>query len=195
MKKVWDILFVPAVLAASVALLFAGLLHYYRSAYPMGYQEQVEAWAAENQLDPALVYAVIRTESSFDPEAMSSVGARGLMQLTPDTYEWVCYRLGEENPSDVEDLYDPEENIRCGCANLRLLLELLGEEGTALAAYHAGLGNVSRWLESEKYSRNGSSLDSIPFSDTEIYVNKVLETRDLYRRLYPSLRESAPELE
>jgi soluble lytic murein transglycosylase len=195
LKKVWDILFVPAVLAASVALLFAGLLHYYRSAYPMGYQEQVETWAAENQLDPALVYAVIRTESSFNPEAMSSVGARGLMQLTPDTYEWVCYRLGEKKTADVEDLYDPEENIRCGCANLRLLLGLLGEEGTALAAYHAGLGNVSRWLESEKYSRNGSSLDNIPFSDTEIYVNKVLETRDIYRRLYPSLREGAPELE
>ena len=191
MRKLWDILFVPALLAAGAALLFAGLLCYYRGAYPLGYREEVESWAAENRLDPALVYAVIRTESGFDPEAVSAVGARGLMQLTPDTYEWVCYRLGEE--AGEEGLTDPEENIRCGCANLRLLLGQFGEEKTALAAYHAGWGSVSRWLQSEKYSRDGSSLDSIPFPDTESYVSKVMATREIYRKLYPGLGGDARE--
>ena len=193
MKKIWDYLFLPAVLLASGAVLFLGLRCYYRGAYPLGYQEEVEAWSAENGLDPALVYAVIRTESGFDQEAESSVGARGLMELTPDTYSWVLYRLGEAGEGDAGDLYDPEENIRCGCANLRLLLERFGEEGTALAAYHAGWGSVSRWLQSERYSSDGSHLDAIPFPDTESYVEKVLETRDLYRRLYPGLGEGTPE--
>ena len=192
MRKIWEILFLPAVLLAAAALLLAGLLCYYRGAYPLDYREEVEARAAENGLDPALVYAVIRTESGFDPGAQSSVGARGLMQLTPDTYDWVRLRLGEEE-GDPEDLFDPGENIRCGCAGLRLLLERFGGEETALAAYHAGWGSVSRWLQSERYSHDGESLDAIPFPDTESYVKKVLETREIYRRLYPGLGEGAPE--
>lgn len=118
MNKFFDKLFLPLVLLASLALMLLGLRQFYRAAYPLGYQSIVEPMAAEKDLDPALVYAVIRTESSFSATARSSVDARGLMQLTPDTFQWVRYRLGEEGAAGSDLLYDPWENVRYGCTNL-----------------------------------------------------------------------------
>ena len=187
MKRVWNRLFLPGVLLGCLALCFLGLRQYYRAAYPRGYQPIVEQEAAASGLDPALVYAVIRSESGFAPAAQSPVDARGLMQLTPDTFQWVRYRLGEEGGVPSEVLYQPEENVRYGCANLGLLLREFGGEAEALAAYHAGRGSVSRWLEDSRYSRDGESLDVIPYGDTNRYVKKVLETREVYHRLYPEL--------
>lgn len=187
MKKILDKLFFPGVLLGCLALCFLGLRQYYRAAYPRGYQPIVEQEAAASGLDPALVYAVIRSESGFAPAAQSPVDARGLMQLTPDTFQWIRYRLGEEGGVPSEVLYQPEENVRYGCANLGLLLREFGGEAEALAAYHAGRGSVSRWLEDSRYSGDGESLDVIPYGDTNRYVKKVLETREVYHRLYPEL--------
>ena len=184
MKRVWNRLFLPGVLLGCLALCFLGLRQYYRAAYPRGYQPIVEQEAAASGLDPALVYA---SESCFAPAAQSPVDARGLMQLTPDTFQWVRYRLGEEGGVPSEVLYQPEENVRYGCANLGLLLREFGGEAEALAAYHAGRGSVSRWLGDSRYSRDGESLDVIPYGDTNRYVKKVLETREVYHRLYPEL--------
>lgn len=187
MKRFWDKLFLPGVLLGCFALTFLGLRQFYRAAYPRGYQAIVEQEAAVSGLDPALVYAVIRSESGFAATARSSVDARGLMQLTPDTFQWVRYRLGEEEGVTSELLYEPEENIRYGCANLGLLLREFGGEEEALAAYHAGRGSVSRWLTDSRYSRDGVTLETIPYGDTCQYVKKVLETREVYHRLYPEL--------
>ncbi len=114
MKKIWNVLFLPSVLLGCLALIFLGFGQFYRAAYPLGYQEAVEREAAQNGLEPALVYAVIRSESSFSSTARSSVDARGLMQLTPDTFQWVRYRLGEEGAAGSDLLYDPDANIRYG---------------------------------------------------------------------------------
>ena len=187
MKRIWDKLFLPGVLLGCLALSFLGLRQFYRAAYPRGYQAIVEQEAAVSGLDPALVYAVIRSESGFAPTAQSSVDARGLMQLTPDTFQWVRYRLGEEGAAGSDLLYDPWENVRYGCTNLSLLLREFGGEDTALAAYHAGRGSVNRWLGDSRYSDDGDRLSTIPYRDTDAYVKKVLDTRDLYRRLYPHL--------
>ena len=149
MNKFFDKLFLPLVLLASLALMLLGLRQFYRAAYPLGYQSIVEPMAAEKDLDPALVYAVIRTESSFSA--------------------------------------DPWENVRYGFTNLSLLLREFGGEDTALAAYHAGRGSVNRWLGDSRYSDDGDRLSTIPYRDTDAYVKKVLDTRDLYRRLYPHL--------
>ncbi len=171
-------------LAVCLGLLTVGYRTYYRCAYPQKYGELVEQYARENDLDPALVYAVIRTESGFDPLAESSVGARGLMQMTPDTFHWVRYRLGETGAASPDLLFEPEENIKYGCANLRLLIEEFGSVENALAAYHAGWGSVSRWLADERYSQDGQTIVHIPFADTDAYVTKVLETVQIYQRLY-----------
>ena len=187
MKRIWDKLFLPGVLLGCLALSFLGLRQFYRAAYPRGYQAIVEQEAAVSGLDPALVYAVIRSESGFAPTAQSSVDARGLMQLTPDTFQWVRYRLGEEGSAASELLYEPEENIRYGCANLGILLREFGGEREALAAYHAGRGSVHSWLEDSRYSADGQLLGDIPYGDTSRYVKKVLETREVYHRLYPEL--------
>ncbi len=179
-------------LLGCIALLLLGMSRYYRAAYPIRYREAVEREAEVSGLDPALVYAVIRSESGFSPAARSSVDARGLMQLTPDTLQWVRYRLGEEGAASSDLLYDPGENIRYGCANLGLLLREFGGEDTALAAYHAGRGCVKGWLTDSRYSGDGERLDDIPYRDTSSYVKKVLVTRDLYHRLYPGLCAGSP---
>ncbi len=181
---VWlEIVLLLALLAAAVWGLRAGYTRYMRSAYPVEYEEYVEAYAAEYGLPPSLLYAVIRTESDFNPEAVSSAGAVGLMQLTEDTFSWAQYRSGvEELPQ--EQRFDPETSIHYGSCVLALLEEMYGVRETALAAYNAGMGNVNRWLTDEAYSDDGRTLKEIPYPETRHYVEKVLKAQEMYQRLY-----------
>ena len=164
--------------------LYAGYRHYMRCAYPMAYTEQVDQWSDEYALDASLVYAVIRTESGFDPNAVSHAGAMGLMQMTKDTFEWVQWRDKTDNPLPKEKLFDPEISIRYGCLMLHLLKEQYDNMETALAAYNGGMGNVSSWLKDPAYSDDGKTLRNIPYKETREYVRKVLEAQKMYRELY-----------
>ncbi|HHY53592.1 MAG TPA: lytic transglycosylase domain-containing protein [Clostridiales bacterium] len=159
-------------------------LHFYRAAYPIHYRETVLACAKERGLAPELVFAVIHCESGFDHQAVSHVEARGLMQITEDTFEWARWRMGDDEDRTFGDMFVPETNIRYGTAILWLLTEEFKGEREVLAAYHAGWGNVKDWLAREEYSRDGSTLDHIPFGDTRAYVAKVLETKKIYSQLY-----------
>ena len=131
-----------------------------------------------------LVYAVAKVESNFDPNAVSSADARGLMQMTEDAFEWVQYRMGDQSGVTYADIFDPEVAIKYGTYMLHLLLTETGDEMLAICSYHAGMGNVSAWLEQENYSKDGKTLDKIPYSDTEWYYNKVSEAKEIYRELY-----------
>lgn len=176
---------VLAIAAAAVAIR-VGLDIYYHRAYPLGYQSLIDEACANKQLDRALVYAVVRTESSFDPSAQSSVGARGLMQLMPDAYDWVRMRRGESHEGvDYNDLFDPAVCVDYGTDMLRLLLEEFGSVRNALCAYHAGWGSVKQWLENPQYAPDGQQIQEIPFADTQAYVEKVERTMEIYRSLYP----------
>ena len=117
---------------------------YLRLRYPLRYETIVRAHAKNYRLDPALLAAVIYTESKFDANARSAAGAVGLMQLLPETAEGIAARTGGGGfvPSDLQN---PEINVRYGCWYLRHLLDRYGDERTALAAYHAGQANVDRW--------------------------------------------------
>lgn len=150
--------------------------------YPKPYGELVRREAAEFRLEENLVYAVMKTESGFDQQACSRAGACGLMQLTPATFQWMAGQHPPENGGT--DLYDPGDNLHCACALLRRLLDHYGSLEVALAAYNAGMGNVSGWLEEETYSLDGQSLHTIPYPETAAYVEKVKACYQTYSKLY-----------
>jgi soluble lytic murein transglycosylase len=167
---------------ALFALASLGVRQLYRMAYPQGYKEQVEMFAACNGLPAELVYAVIRTESGFRPLAVSEDEARGLMQITEPAFDWARERMGDK-VTVYGDLFDPEANIRYGTYILALLTEEFKDTSTVLCAYHAGWGSVKRWLEDPAYS-DGATVHTIPYSDTRWYVSEVNRAMDVYRRLY-----------
>lgn len=154
-----------------------------RYIYPMKYQEIVNDMAEEYQLDPSLVFAVIHTESKFDQNALSSAQAKGLMQITDDTFRWAQKRAGEQE-MNPENLYIPKTNIRYGCYILVLLSEQFDDIETVLAAYNAGQGRVLEWLNNTDYSKDGKTLHTIPYEETEDYVRRVLNTQKRYQRIY-----------
>jgi soluble lytic murein transglycosylase len=145
-----------------------------RLRYPLRYEAIVTTHARTYDIDPALLAAVIYTESKFDAGARSSAGAVGLMQLLPETAQGIALRTGGKR-FVVTDLLDPELNVRYGSWYLRNLLQRYGDTRIALAAYHAGQGNVDRWR------RTGQG---IAFPETRAYVEKVLDLQRVYRRAY-----------
>lgn len=185
MKKGCLVALVLAIFLAAGAVLFgprlveAGM----KFLYPQRYADLVEREAAQFELDPDLIYAIIKTESGFDSQAVSSAGAKGLMQLTQETFDWIASLYPPEDSS--AGVYDPQANIHCGCALLRLLLDQYGSVDVALAAYNAGMGNVSQWLGSQEYSHDGETLHTIPYPETDAYVKKVRRAYEMYAKLYP----------
>ena len=154
------------------------------SRYPMTYAPEIRAAAAEFSLDPAYVASVVLAESSFDAEAVSSAGAIGLMQIMPATGEWIAGKL-EDEPFDVQRLYQPEVNLRYGCWYLRFLLDRYDEDMyTASTAYHQGQGRVDQWLEDPQYSEDGRTLTAISSAVTDTYVNRIMESYANYQELY-----------
>ena len=157
-----------------------------RAQHPLYYADTITAYADAQKLDPALVAAVILCESSYDPKAESRLGARGLMQLMPDTAEWVAHKLGEDGADySFDNLYDPQTNIRFGTWYLGYLSRRFNGDATKIVcAYHAGQGNVDSWLKNPQYSSDGVTLDVIPTQDTATYASRVLRARDIYRKYY-----------
>lgn len=152
--------------------------------HPFKYEQIVRTYAEEYRLDPLLVAAVINVESKFDPEAESRKGAKGLMQLMDETAVWGSEETGMTDFSS-EQLFIPENNIKLGCWYLaRLLKQYDGNNALALAAYNGGSGNVAKWLQDPALSPDGKSLETIPFPETEAYVEKVLKQYESYQELY-----------
>jgi soluble lytic murein transglycosylase len=154
-----------------------------RLRYPLRYEAIVVTHARNYDLDPALLAAVIYTESRFRADARSSAGALGLMQLLPDTGRAIALRTGGKR-FVVSDLLDPEINVRYGSWYLRELRRKYGDTATALAAYHAGQGNVDRWRD-----------EGVPvqFPETRAYVDNVLRLVPVYRRAYRAELGPGPE--
>jgi len=189
------LIFTLAVLVLLGALL-AGYFLYarpalLRSKYRLEYRENILTSAKEFDLDPYLVCGVIFTESGFRPEAKSSVGALGLMQLMPATGLEEAELLGLEDIKEAM-LTEPELNIRLGCCYLRKLLDEFKAESVALAAYNAGPGRARQWLK-EYGTKEDGSLMYIPYPETSKYVGRVQSAAGLYEKMYPELVRPAGE--
>lgn len=177
--------------ALAMALLLFGLFRILKGDrllnYPVLYRDEIIRAAGENGVSPAYVAAVAMTESSYRPDAVSSVGARGLMQVMPETGKWIAGKFGEAFTED--SLFVPEVNLRYGAWYLGWLLKRYdGDMRCASAAYTAGFGNVDSWLKDPACSDDGKTLKRMGFSSTETYVNRVLMYYDYYAKQY----EDAP---
>ncbi len=179
MKKTSVAVFLVLILILTGAVACRSMM---KTLYPHKYAEAVEKYSAQYGVDEDLIYAVIRTESSFRTDAGSEVGAAGLMQIMPDTFEWLCMRMDEQ--ASFSDLYDPDTAIRFGTYLLHLLLDEFGDTRTALAAYHAGRGRVGEWLQDASISPDGRTLGNIPYRDTAHYVQKVDRAMQMYKKIY-----------
>ncbi len=180
------ILFAVVFVAIIIGVKFA-YDTYINSSYPLKYEDEVAEASAEYNIPKELIYGVIKTESNFNPDAVSAADARGLMQLTQPTFEWLhtYYSNDDYDSSNADLLFDPKINIKYGTLCLSVLLERYNNDlDTAICAYNAGLGNVDEWLTMSQYSADGKTLDSTPFGETNEYLKRVKNNRDKYAELY-----------
>ena len=154
-----------------------------RFFHPLPYRDTIAFYGGVYNVDPLLIAAVIKAESDFNKKAVSVRGARGLMQIMPETGLWVARQVGEPK-FDTERLFEPETNIKFGTWYLSdLSKEFNGSTVLILAAYNGGRGNVKDWLAGRTLINPEGSISQIPFPETRHYVRKVL----LYHRFYSYL--------
>lgn len=151
--------------------------------YPEPHHEIVYEVANEYNVDPYLIFAIIRVESKYQPQAQSPVGARGLMQIMPETARWIAKENNIDN-FNIEDLHDPNINIRFGSWYIANLFEEYQEIPIAIAAYNAGRGKVGSWLSEGVWTGNPEELENIPFPETREYVKNVLKSYRAYKAIY-----------
>jgi len=156
---------------------------FWRLSYPTPYSATVEAAAAEFDVDPLLIWAIMRQESRFDPEALSYVGARGLMQVIPSTQVWIAEQMGEDTAPG--DAFTSEANVRMGAWYLRFLLDYFdGDLELAIAAYNGGAGSVDSWQADPLVSDRDDLLCWIGFGETREYLERVSLNYRVYQVLY-----------
>ena len=152
--------------------------------YPYDYQDTINFYADRYEVDRNLVASVILAESKFRQDATSVHGARGLMQIMPETGSWIATQI-EDDSFSVDKLYNVNMNIKYGTWYLsELQTEFEGNEVLALAAYNAGRGNVYEWMEKYHWDINFKDYTKIPFPETREYVKRVLENKKHYNELY-----------
>ena len=154
--------------------------------YPTTYEEYVLKYSKTYKVDPVLIFSVIRVESNFNPKAESDVGARGLMQIMSDAYDWIKFRTNDNKSKSFDDMYDPETNIKYGSYYLSYLMDKYDNsiELTA-AAYHCGMGLVDGWLADGTVKKDDFRVEDIPDENdqTAHYVNKIDKAYSSYKEI------------
>lgn len=179
------VLVLLALAVAGTALLSAFRDKIEQWEYPLHYQEYVEYYAGKYGIDPMILYAFIRTESNFDPNVDSNADARGLMQITEVTFDWIKTKIAPTEDLTFGDLYDPETNIRFGTYFVCYCLKKYDNHlATAAAAYHNGLGAVDALLTETQYSTDGVTLEHYPYPQMRQYVKKITESYQRYSEIY-----------
>lgn len=150
--------------------------------YKLEYTEYVKKYANEYNVDEYLIYAIIKAESNFEPNAESHRGAKGLMQLMYSTAEDIAKRINVNLNED--NILEPDININLGTKYISMLIQKYNNTNLALAAYNAGSGNVDGWIEKGTLKSDGSDIENVPFTETNNYVRKILRDYEIYKNIY-----------
>ncbi len=157
---------------------------YKKIFYPYPHRTLIEKYATLFEVDPLLVISVMREESKFLPQSESHKGAKGLMQLMPNTAQEIAKILGDKEYND-QDLVIPEKNIQYGTWYLASLKKEFDNNPTlVLAAYNGGRGHVKEWIKNNQLNLNQLRYQDIPFEETRQYVERVLKSYQIYSKLY-----------
>ncbi len=169
-----------------IALAFLFRNNFLKILYPKTYQEAVLIYHEKYKIEENLIFAVIKAESDFDKNAVSSRNAIGLMQIMEETAKDVARKNQIElNADNVKDeLSDVYKNIEIGTCYLATLMERYQNKELALAAYNAGIGTVDGWIEKGMIQKDGSDIEKIPYKETNNYVRKILRDYKIYQDLY-----------
>ena len=175
-------LIVVAVFGIASALFSFAPSLIFGALYPLHHEGYIVQSSRSHGVDPYLVAAVIKTESDWDAEAVSSKGAEGLMQLMPETaQDMIDKGIVDGSVYSADNLFDAQTNIEFGCAYLSYLLQYFnGATDRAIAAYNAGMGNVDDWAEQDTVLHN-----AITFPETQAYLFRVTTAQERYEDLYP----------
>lgn len=165
-------------LAGSYAMSYLGTAN-----YPVRYGREIEEVAKEENLDPRLVAAIIKTESDFRADVIAKDGGLGLMQLMPETAKEMCKEVGIDYSEEA--VLDPVTNIRLGCHHLASLIQKYQNRHLAAAAYNVGHTKVDQWLEEGTITWELESMKKIPVPITQKYVQKVDKAFSIYSVFYP----------
>ncbi|WP_353892671.1 lytic transglycosylase domain-containing protein [Proteinivorax hydrogeniformans] len=183
MKK--NLIVYVAIILILFTLVFA--LHQtniiWRYLYPTDYKDLVYEYSYKNDLDPYLVFSIIKVESKFQEDAVSRRGALGLMQLMPDTAKWIAEQKGVNLKSE-DEILKPEVNIALGTWYLKHLIDNYDDKNVAIASYNAGRGNVKKWLDEGVWDGSLKLANEIPFAETREYVYKVNIAYQKYKEIY-----------
>ena len=154
--------------------------------YPTEYEEFVLKYSKEYNVDPVLIFSIIKTESGFDPKATSDVGARGLMQIMPEAFNWLKFHMNDNRDITFDSMYDPQTNIQYGTYFLSFLMQRYDNsiELTA-AAYHGGFGAVDGWLEKGIVKKGAFRIEDIPKENdmTAEYVRRITKAYSRYKEV------------
>ena len=167
----------------AIFLTFLGIRFLGEYLFPIKYESIVNEASATYNVEKETIYAIIKCESGFDSNAHSHADAQGLMQITPDTFKWLQLHTREKD-ADIKRLKNPYVNIMYGTLFISLLREKYGNEEAALSAYNAGETVVKRWLDDKNVSKDGKTLESIPYKETRRYVKRVQWVKKIYKMLY-----------
>lgn len=183
-KRTYFVIVAIVIMIVLIFTVFKPINWGLKKLYKLEYSEYVYQYAEENNIDPLLVFAIIKAESNFNHSIQSSSGAIGLMQLMEST----AIEMAKEVKQEIvvkEALYNPEINIKIGTFYYAYLIQHYeGNEHLALAAYNAGMGNVDKWIKEGIIKADGSDLENIPYKETNNYVRKIIRDYKIYQRLY-----------
>lgn len=150
--------------------------------YPIKYENFVENYSTKYEVDKNLIYAIIKAESNFKQDAVSSRQAKGLMQLMYSTAEEISLKVNVE--LNEENILEPDINIKLGTKYISMLIKKYGNINLALAAYNAGSRNVDGWINKGILKEDGSDIENVPFKETNNYVRKILRDYEIYKEIY-----------